>query len=107
MKFLVDAQLPPALCHWLLAHGHEAHHVVDLGMLSASDIEISDYAERGGMIVISKDEDFVYRRLPDRFALVWLRCGNATNRALAAWLGERWPQIETLLAAGERLVEVR
>jgi predicted nuclease of predicted toxin-antitoxin system len=27
MKFLVDAQLPPALCGWLEARGHEAEHV--------------------------------------------------------------------------------
>lgn len=58
-------------------------------------------------MLISKDEDFVTLRLPDRFAFLWLRCGNATNRALTSWLEARWAQIEALLGGGERLVEVR
>jgi predicted nuclease of predicted toxin-antitoxin system len=35
MKFLIDAQLPPALCEWLRARGHEADHVADLGMIAS------------------------------------------------------------------------
>ncbi|MGK6317981.1 DUF5615 family PIN-like protein [Sphingomonas sp. DT-204] len=27
MRFLIDAQLPPALCGWLRERGHEAIHV--------------------------------------------------------------------------------
>ena len=27
MRFLVDAQLPPALARWLAQEGHEAEHV--------------------------------------------------------------------------------
>jgi predicted nuclease of predicted toxin-antitoxin system len=46
-------------------------------------------------------------RLPDRFALIWLRCGNATNRALALWLEPRWKEISTLLGRGERFIEAR
>jgi predicted nuclease of predicted toxin-antitoxin system len=30
MRFLVDAQLPPALANWLAAQGHDAAHVADL-----------------------------------------------------------------------------
>jgi predicted nuclease of predicted toxin-antitoxin system len=107
MKFLVDAQLPPALCAWLRQRGHEAAHVFDLGLAAASDEEIARHAEDEAVALISKDEDFVTLRLPDRFAFVWLRCGNATNRALAAWLQPRWPQIESWLSQGERFVEVR
>jgi predicted nuclease of predicted toxin-antitoxin system len=58
-------------------------------------------------VLVTKDEDFLALRLPDRFGLLWLRCGNATNKALTAWLELRWPQIETLLMRGERFVEVR
>ena len=58
-------------------------------------------------MLVTKDEDFVTLRLPDRFGLLWLRCGNATNRALAMWLEPRWAEIESLLSAGERFVEVR
>lgn len=59
------------------------------------------------MIILSKDDDFLSLRHPDRFQLVWLRCGNITNRALRAWLDERWSKVEALLDAGEGLAEVR
>jgi predicted nuclease of predicted toxin-antitoxin system len=107
MRFLVDAQLPPALCRWLAARGHEATHVGDIGLGAASDSEIASYAEAHELVLISKDEDFIVLRLSDRFAFLWLRCGNATNRALTAWLEPRWGEISALLDRGERFVEVR
>lgn len=107
MRFLIDAQLPPALCRFLRERGHKAAHVFELGMVAADDELIASRAEADGAVLVSKDEDFVTLRLPDRFALLWLRCGNATNRALAAWLEPRWSGIEALLKAGERFVEVR
>ena len=106
MRFLVDAQLPPGLCRWLQARGHEAVHVQQLGMGASGDAEIADHAEAEGAVLISKDEDFMILRQPDRFALLWLRCGNATSRALAAWLEARWERVEELLGMGERLVEL-
>lgn len=107
MNFLIDAQLPPALCIWLQAHGHQAEHVALIGLGAASDLEIAAHAEREDLILVSKDEDFVVLRLPDRFAFLWLRCGNASNRALTVWLEQRWTQIETWLQGGERFVEAR
>jgi len=107
MRFLVDAQLPPAFCRWLAERGHDAVHVMDLGLLAATDQEIAARAEEDGLILVSKDEDFLILRLPDRFPFLWLRCGNSTNRALIAWLSPRWGQIEGLLEGGERMVEVR
>ena len=107
MNFLVDAQLPPALCGWLRERGHQAVHVHELGLGAATDAEIAARAEADGEVLVSKDEDFVTLRLPDRFAFVWLRCGNSTNRALTAWLEPRWAQIERWLMRGERFVEVR
>lgn len=81
-------------------------HVGAIGLVRASDAAIASRAETDAAVLVSKDEDFVVLRLPDRFALLWLRCGNATNAALFAWLSPRWPKIERLLASGERLVEV-
>lgn len=107
MNFLIDAQLPPALCEWLHTRSHGAEHVSSLGLGSASDREIAEHAEQNALVLVSKDEDFVTLRLPDRFAFLWLRCGNSTNRALTAWLEQRWDQIETWLKNGERFVEAR
>ncbi len=54
--------------------------------------------------MISKDSDFVQHRLPDRFVLVWLRCGNFSNRRLGEWLGEQWEDVERRLEAGARFI---
>ena len=107
MRFLIDAQLPPALCQWLQARGHEATHVIDIGLGGASDNAIAERAIADQAMIISKDEDFLILRLPNRFGLLWLRCGNATTRALTVWLDARWDRVETLLADGERMIELR
>jgi predicted nuclease of predicted toxin-antitoxin system len=107
MKFLIDAQLPPALCRWLANEGHIATHVSDIGMIEATDREIAEFATTHGWIVISKDEDFLLLRLPSRFTFIWLRCGNATDRALTEWFSSRWKNVLTLLESGETLIEIR
>jgi predicted nuclease of predicted toxin-antitoxin system len=107
MRFLVDAQLPPGLARWIVTQGHEAEHVGDIGLLAAGDQEIAAYAEADGAVLVSKDEDFLTIRLPDRFAFVWLRCGNCTNRVLLGWVEARWEQLIALLEQGERIVEMR
>jgi predicted nuclease of predicted toxin-antitoxin system len=40
VKFLVDAQLPPALARWLREAGHEAEHVEFVGLREESDSAI-------------------------------------------------------------------
>jgi len=40
MRFVVDAQLPPALARWLAGCGHRAEHVDDVGLASASDSDV-------------------------------------------------------------------
>lgn len=107
MKFLIDAQLPPGLCGWLEARGHEAEHVFDLGMAGAADAQVAQRAKEAGAILISKDEDFLTLQSAMTFQLLWLRCGNVTNRVLAEWLETRWERIEEPLGNGEALVEVR
>jgi predicted nuclease of predicted toxin-antitoxin system len=107
MKFILDAQLPPALCIWLNGKGHNAKHVYDLGLGAATDHVIAERTIADEAYLISKDEDFLFLRLPDRFGFVWLRVGNATTRHLISWLEARWDQVEALLKSGERLIELR
>lgn len=107
MHFLVDAQLPPMLCGWLEEQGHEASYVGTVLSGEAPDRTVRDYAVAQGLVLVSKDEDFVTRYPPGNYALVWLRIGNATNRTLLAWLAPRWLMVVAALARGERLVEVR
>ena len=82
MIFLVDAQLPPALAHWLTQQGHTARHVDEFGLREAKDTLIWDHALSTGTIIVTKDEDFAERtaRTSTSPVIVWLRFGNATNR---------------------------
>jgi predicted nuclease of predicted toxin-antitoxin system len=82
VKFLVDANLPPALARWLTSEGHEAYHVSDFGMESAPDSAIWRRATGLGACIITKDEDFALLQALDRAgpAVVWIRIGNAVRR---------------------------
>ncbi len=107
MNFLVDAQLPPGLCVGLKARGHQATHVFEIDLGGAPDSAIVDWAIANNAAIISKDEDFRALRLPDRFCFIWLRIGNTTTKHLASWMEARWDRVEELLAANERLIELR
>lgn len=108
MRFLVDAQLPPALARWLAEQGHEAEHVYDVGLADASDQTIWETASRTEAVIVSKDEDFASLKilLPDGPAVVWVRLGNTTRGALLEWFEALLPEIERQLVAGETLVEL-
>jgi predicted nuclease of predicted toxin-antitoxin system len=109
MRFLVDAQLPPALARLLESHGHEACAVREVGLREADDAAIWDFASRDGWIIVTKDEDFPERSLKSQSApqIVWLRIGNSTKRTLLAWLAPLLPRVIRELADGNRIVEVR
>ncbi len=82
MRFLVDAQLPPALARWLAAQGHDAEHVVDCRLEGADDSAVWDYAGAIGAVIVSKDEDFAIRHFSRMSgpAVVWIRLGNPSRR---------------------------
>jgi predicted nuclease of predicted toxin-antitoxin system len=51
LRFLVDAQLPPALARRIAALGHEAQHVADCGLAAAPDDAIWKHASEWPAIV--------------------------------------------------------
>lgn len=108
MRFLVDAQLPPALARWLVAKGHDAEHVHDIGLAGASDRAIWDEAARRGAVIVSKDDDFASLRIlrAEGSAVVWVRLGNTTRRTLLGWFEILLPEIERQLQTGETLIEI-
>jgi hypothetical protein len=109
MRFLVDAQLPPALAHWLGDKGYAASSVRDAGFLRSDDGSIRNFAREGGWVLVTKDEDFAEEEMNFHAGppVVWLRIGNATNRVLFAWLEPIRPEIIRQLESGQSLVEVR
>ena len=65
MNFLVDNQLPEALCRFLKEHGYQSVHVLSLNMDEASDAQVWSYAASGNWIVVSKDEEMANSRWQD------------------------------------------
>lgn len=61
MRFLVDAQLPPALARLLTSVGHHAEHAADINMLGAADADLWKYALTNQAVLVTKDEDFAHR----------------------------------------------
>jgi predicted nuclease of predicted toxin-antitoxin system len=109
VRFLVDAQLPPALARLLSERGHVAEHVTDIGLGNAADRELWRYALENDAVLITKDEDF-----PDLVLLggpspivVWVRVGNTTRRALLEWFDPLIQGVVEMINAGNRLIEIR
>jgi predicted nuclease of predicted toxin-antitoxin system len=89
MRFLVDAQLPPALVRWLADEGHEAEHVADREMQAASDAAIWDYALATSAAIITKDEDFAQRKVLTAAGRPLSGSGCRTRGAANCWNGSR------------------
>jgi predicted nuclease of predicted toxin-antitoxin system len=108
MRFLVDAQLPPALARWLAANGHKAEHVADRQLEAASDSAIWDCALQEAAAIITKDEDFALRKALSNTgpAVVWIRLPNTRRRELLARFDSVLPDILSALERGEGLIEV-
>lgn len=81
----------------------------EVGLREAEDLPIWRYALENDAVVITKDEDFAdrARRCPPNPVVVWLRIGNASNRALLRWFAPQLPQILAWLEQGQRLIQVR
>ena len=108
MRFLVDAQLPPALARWLAERGHVAEHVSDRGMAAVDDREIWEYARATGAVIVTKDGDFAARRAlaAEGPTVAWIRLGNTRRRELLALFAFRLPAVIEALERGESLIEI-
>lgn len=70
----------------------DSTHVRDVGLRSAEDQQIWDYARTQGFAVVSKDTDFRERSYVQGFPpkVIWLDVGNAGTTAIAEVLrGQR------------------
>ena len=109
MTLWLDAQLPPTLASWFgETFGVTAFSMKYLGLDRATDLEIFTKAKSEGVVLLSKDSDFL--QLLDQWGpppqLVYLRLGNSTNAFLRNYFSAKWPEVQAFLDAGVALVEV-
>jgi predicted nuclease of predicted toxin-antitoxin system len=92
VKFLVDANLPPRLCVWLKSQRHEAEHVFDRNLLTATDTQIWERGRLESLVIFSKDTDFYDRALlygaPPQ--VLHVAVGNCSNARLFSVLASEW-----------------
>ena len=58
MRLLIDANLSPRVAAGLNSVGFEAIHVADIGLLTATDEAIVEFAASEDLVIISADSDF-------------------------------------------------
>jgi predicted nuclease of predicted toxin-antitoxin system len=99
VKFLVDENLSPKLVRHIAEIFPGSQHVHLVGLASASDQEVWQYATRGGYAIISKDSDFHQRSLLYGLApkVVWFRRGNCSTRDILSIFQEHLDNIVQFL----------
>jgi len=111
VKIWLDAQLSPALSRWMEQEFdvEEVFSVqLDAALRAAKDIEIFAQAKGAGAVVMTKDRDFVdlVERMGPPPQVLWITCGNTSNRAMRRILSNALPGALELLRNGEPLVEI-
>ncbi len=85
MRLLFDQNLSFKLCAFLADVFPESNQVRLLGLESVSDRELWDFARNHDFVLVSKDADLA--DLADLLGappkVIWLRCGNEPNLAIA------------------------
>ncbi len=109
MTFWIDAQLPPQMALWLTqTYGVTAVALRELGLRDARDTEIFMAAREAQTVIMTKDIDFVdlVTRLGIPPQILWVTCGNVTNRRLQEILSRTFPEALNLLELGQAIVEI-
>ncbi len=106
MIFLFDANLSHRLAAALAAELPGAVHVADLGLMSADDATIADWAVANGAVVVTRDSDFndmAFTRGKPR-KVVWLRLGNSTTEVLLLALRRHAAEIRRFAGSEDAVV---
>lgn len=103
MKLLLDQNLSYRIVRKLDERFPGSDQVRQLGMETASDLEIWNYAGSHGYTVVTKDSDFHELSLlsgpPPH--VIWLKCGNLGWTGVAELLLAHADDIESFLTAGD------
>lgn len=105
MRLLIDANLSPRITEHLGSAGFEAVHVAEVGLLTAADEVILEYAAENELVIVSADSDFGELLAGSRGAIrpsvVLLRSADhLTPEQQAALLAANLPAVADGLKAG-------
>ncbi|MGV8092177.1 MAG: DUF5615 family PIN-like protein [Mangrovibacterium sp.] len=99
MKLLFDQNLSPKLVNSF----KESHHLQDLGLDSADDLNVWEFAKKQGFTIVTKDSDFnnlvSYFGLPPK--VIWLRRGNCSTTVINDLLNKNLQTIEAFINDNE------
>ena len=110
MTLWIDAHLSPSIAAWINRNfpAINAKSVRSLHLQNASDREIFEAARKAHATIMSKDSDFL--KLIDKLgyppAIIWITCGNTTNRKMRDVLGSSLEKTVALISSGEPVVEI-
>jgi predicted nuclease of predicted toxin-antitoxin system len=95
VKFLFNQNLSHKLAT-LLQHEYPGSVAArDVGLSKAPDSKVWDFARSNGLVVVSKDSDFLYRSLlqapPPK--VIWIAIGNCSSRTILDLLHREAEQI--------------
>lgn len=84
MKLLFDQNLSPRLASVLQNDFPGSSHVQDVGLGSAFDDEIWNFAKKEDFCVVTKDADFseLFLVKPSAPKIVWLKVGNCSTNMI-------------------------
>ncbi|MDP2815358.1 MAG: DUF5615 family PIN-like protein [Rectinemataceae bacterium] len=99
MKLLFDENLAPSLVMALADIFPQSQHVARIGLDTAPDREVWEYARKHNYTLVSKDSDFhelslLYGSPPK---VVWIRRGNCTTRQIEFILRNKLKDIQSLM----------
>lgn len=105
---MIDNQLSPRLATFLAERGHDAVHVMEVGLESAQDEVIWRWAIGQSRVVVSKDEDFLYlaNRPGDQGRFLWVRLGNCRRDALVDAASKSLEAVVSAFESDQRVVEL-
>ena len=109
MNIWVDAHISPKAADWLGRRFKvEISSLLDRGLVGATDHKIFAAARLARAVVMTKDDDFVelLRRRGPPPQIVWITCGNTSNKRLRVIFNSAFPRALSPLRAGEDLVEI-
>ena len=105
MKLLLDQNLSFRFLDQLAVRFPGSTQTRIAGLDRKSDLQVWEYAKQNDLTVVTKDMDFyelaLARGIPPK--IVWLRCGNVSNRYLLVLLLKEADTIAAFIAEPESI----